>query len=124
MKKNAGRTMLVANAVSLALCAMTLSWVLFSGVTGWWRIISNPLTQLLYIAVTLYCLRPTERSMKWLAVTGILRAAVAGWQFFHTLRYFVSIGIHNIGKFLQFPTALVFLVALGLYWMAAKKEQA
>ena len=124
MKKNTGHIMLAANAVSLCLCAVTLLWVLFSGFTGWWRVISNPLTQLLYIAVALYSLRPTERSMKWLAVTGILRAAVAGWQFFHTLRYFVSIGIHNIGKFLQFPTALVFLVALGVYWMAAKKEQA
>ena len=78
MKKTAVRIMLVANAVSLALCAVTLLWVLFSGFTGWWRVISNPLPQLLYIAVALLCLRPTERSMKWLGVAGILRAAVAG----------------------------------------------
>lgn len=123
MKKYAGRIMLVDNTVSLCLCAVTLLWVLFSGFTGWWRVISNPLSHLMYIGIALYCLRPTERSMKWLAITGILRAAVAGWQFFHILRYFVGIGIHNISEFLQFPAAVVFLVSLGLYWMAAKKEQ-
>ncbi len=123
MKKAVIRIMLVANTVSLALCAVTLLWVLFSGFTGWWRIISNPLTQLLYIAVALYSLRPTDRSVKWLAIAGILRAAVAGWQFFHTLRYFVSVGIHNIEEFLQFPAAVVFLVALGLYWWSNNREQ-
>ncbi len=124
MKKNTGRIMLVANAVSLCLCAVTLFWVLFSGFTGWWRIASNPLTQLLYIGIALYCLRPTERNMKWSAIVGILRAAVAGWQFFHTLRYLVGIGIHNISELLQFPAAVVFLVSLGLYWMAKKRDQA
>ena len=123
MKKTAVRIMLVANAVSLALCAVTLLWVLFSGFTGWWRVISNPLPQLLYIAVALLCLRPTERSMKWLGVAGILRAAVAGWQFFHILRYFVGVGVHNIGAFLQFPAAVVFLVALGLYGYSNTREQ-
>ncbi len=121
MKKNADRIMLAVNIVSLALCAVTLSWVLFSGFTGWWRVISNPLTQLLYIAVALFCLRPTERSVKWLAIAGILRAAVAGWQFFHTLRYFVGVDIHNIGEFLQFPAAVVFLVVLGLFWRIKNK---
>ena len=124
MKKNTGHIMLVANTVSLCLCAVTLLWVLFSGFTGWWRVISNPLSHLMYIGIALYCLRPTERSKKWLAITGILRAAVAGWQFFHILRYFVGVDIHNISEFLQFPVAVVFLVALGLYGMAAKKEQA
>ena len=122
MKKAAIRMMLVANIVSLCLCAATLLWVLFSGFIGWWRIISNPLTQLLYIAVALYSLRPTERSVKWLAITGILRAAVAGWQFFHILRYFVGIGINNISEFLQFPAAMVFLIALGMY--LRKKQEA
>ena len=121
MKKNADRIMLAVNIVSLALCAVPLSWVLFSGFTGWWRVISNPLTQLLYIAVALFCLRPTERSVKWLAIAGILRAAVAGWQFFHTLRYFVGVDIHNIGEFLQFPAAVVFLVVLGLFWRIKNK---
>ncbi len=115
MKKAAIHMMLVSNIVSLCLCASTLLWVLFSGFAGWWRVISNPLTQLLYIAIALYCLRPTERNMKWLAIAGILRAAVAGWQFFHTLRYFVGVDIHNISEFLQFPAAVVFLVALGMY---------
>ena len=124
MKKQSLRIMLVSNIVSLCLCAATLLWVLFSGFSEWWRIISNPLTQLLYIAVALYCLRPTERSVKWLAIVGILRAAVAGWQFFHTLRYLVDIGIHNISALLQFPAAVVFLVSLGLYWMAEKRDQA
>ncbi len=121
MKKTAIRIMTVANAVSLALCAVTLLWVLFSGFTGWWRVISNPLTQLLYIAVALFCLRPTERSVKWPAIAGILRAAVAGWQFFHTLRYLVSVGIHNIGDLLQFPAAVVFLIALGIFWRSKNR---
>ena len=121
MKKYAGRIMLVANTVSLCLCAVTLLWVLFSGFGGWWRLISNPLTHLLYISVALYCLRPAERSIKWLAITGILRAIVAGWQFVHSLRYFMSIGIHNVSDFLQFPVAMVFLVALGLYWQSKKE---
>ncbi len=124
MKKAIIRIMLVANAVSLALCAITLLWVLFSGFTGWWRVISNPLTQFLYIAVALYSLRPTERSVKWLTIAGTLRAAVAGWQFFHTIRYFVSVGIYNIGELLQFSAAVVFLIALGLYWMAYQRERA
>ena len=115
MKKHSLRMMLVANIVGLCLCAATLLWVLFSGFTGWWRVISNPLTQLLYMGIALYCLRPTERSVKWLTVTGILRVVVAGWQFVHSLRYFVSIGIHNISDFIQFPVAVVFLVALGIY---------
>ena len=115
MKKLSLRMMLVANIVSLCLCAITLLWVLFSGFIGWWRVISNPLTQLLYIAIALYSLRPTERNMKWLAIAGIIRAAVAGWQFFHTLRYFVGVDIHNISEFLQFPAAVVFLVALEIY---------
>ncbi len=123
MKQTTVRIMTVTNAVSLALCAVTLSWVLFSGFTGWWRVISNPLTQLLYIGVALYSLRPTERSVKWLAIAGILRAAVAGWQFFHILRYFVSVGIHNIGDWLQFPAAVMFLIALGLYWWSNNREQ-
>ncbi|MBQ9151693.1 MAG: hypothetical protein IJX72_05535 [Clostridia bacterium] len=123
MKKAAIRIMLVANTVSLALCAITLLWVLFSGFTGWWRVISNPLTQLLYIAVALFCLRSTERSVKWLGIAGILRAAVAGWQFVHSLRYFVGVSVLNIGDFLQFPATLVFLVALGLYWMIEKRSE-
>ena len=123
MKQTVSRIMIVANAVSLALCAITLLWVLFSGFTGWWRLISNPLTQLLYIAVALFCLRPAERSAKWLAVAGILRTAVAGWQFFHILRYFVGVSVLNIGEFLQFPAALVFLVALGIFWRSNTREK-
>ncbi len=114
--------MTVANAVSLALCAVTLLWVLFSGYTGWWRVISNPLTQLLYICVALYSLRPTERSVKWLAIAGILRAAVAGWQFFHTIRYIVGVSILDIQAFVHFPAALVFPVAFSIYWLVKRKN--
>lgn len=115
MKKTTSRILLIANAISLALCAVTIMWVLFSGYTGWWRILSNPFTQLFYVAVALYTLCPDERSMKWLAATGLLRAAVAGWQFVHTLRYLTGVGIYNVNELLQFPAAVLFLVGIILY---------